>query len=382
MVSKDLARRSLGAALACMTLLSTAGCHREIEMLPLADQKIYVSDKFFDVAVMSPERAIVIGYGGKIIESEDGGSTWKQIESGTDKALYSIGFGPDGKAGWIVGQEGLILRSTDAGKTWARQRTDLWLDWDCADPEEREYRAGDPEAAPCHHAYLFSISVVDANTAHVIGDKSTYTRTSDGGKTWKTRTLTVASAEEIGEDQALAFEDPVLYDVEFRDAMRGYIVGEFGKIYYTEDGGDTFVEQHESLMDDSVVDILDLPTLFDIEFVNDRQGIAAGLDGRIAETSDGGKNWDFMPSNVDDFVDPFYSATILPDGTRWVVGASGQVVRADKGVAFSRGDLGSRVNNWIRRVRFHDDKHGWVVGGFGLIMNTEDGGKTWYRRIG
>jgi photosystem II stability/assembly factor-like uncharacterized protein len=144
----------------------------------------------------------------------------------------------------------------------------------------------------------------------------------------------------------------------------------------------SFVEQQETLMDESVVDILDLPTLFDVEFVTAQHGIAAGLDGRIAETTDGGKNWDFVPSNVEEFVDPFYSATILPDGTRWVVGASGQVVRADEGRQFERGDLGSRVNNWIRRIRFRDDKHGWLVGGFGLIMNTEDGGKTWYRRIG
>ena len=175
----------------------------------------------------------------------------------------------------------------------------------------------------------------------------------------------------------------MLYDVEFLDTQRGYIVGEFGKIYYTTDGGQNFVEQQETLMDETVIDILDLPTLFDVEFVSDQHGIAAGLDGRIAETTDGGQNWDFRPNNVDDYVDPFYSATILPDGTRWVVGASGQVVKAGAGEPFARGDLGSRVNNWIRRVRFHDDgKHGWLVGGFGLIMNTDDGGKTWYRRIG
>lgn len=382
MVSKSLATRGLVAAMACTVLLSTAGCHREIEMLPLADQKIYVSDKFFDVAVLGPKRAIVIGYGGKIIETEDGGFTWTQIDAGTEKALYSIDFADDGKAGWIVGQEGLILRTTDAGKTWTRQHTDLWLDELCADPEERQYRRGDPEAAPCQHGYLFAVTVVDANTAHIIGDKSLYTYTTDGGKSWNTRTLTVESAEAIGEDQALAFEDPVLYDVEFLDAKRGYIVGEFGKIYFTEDGGVSFVEQQVSLMDESVVDILDLPTLFDVEFVTDQHGIAAGLDGRIAETHDGGKDWNFVPSNVEEFVDPFYSATILSDGTRWVVGASGQVARAEGTAEFGHGDLGSRVNNWIRRIRFHDDKYGWIVGGFGLIMNTEDGGKTWYRRIG
>lgn len=369
--------------LAGTAIFSVIGCHHGVEMKPLATQKVYVSDKFFDVAVMGDKRALVIGYGGKIIETEDGGFTWTQVNSGTQKALYSVDFAPGGKVGWIVGQEGLILRTTDSGKTWTRQQTDLWLDQLCSDPEERQYRLGDGEAVPCQHAYLFAVTVIDENNAHIIGDKSTYTRTTDGGKTWKTRVLKVASDEAIGEDLALAFEDPVLYDVEFLDRNRGYIVGEFGKIYYTEDGGDTFVEQQESLMDDeSIVDILDLPTLFDIEFVDEQHGIAAGLDGRIAQTSDGGKDWSFTSSHVEEFVDPFYSATILPDGTRWAVGASGQVVRADKGQDFSRGDLGSRVNNWIRRVRFKDDKHGWLVGGFGLIMSTDDGGKTWYRRIG
>ena len=383
MLRNSVSVRGLAAVAVSAALLTTVGCHREIEMIPMATQKVYVSDKFFDVAVMDEKRALVIGYGGKIIESTDGGFTWGQIDAGTSKSLYSIGFAPGGQAGWIVGQEGLILRTEDGGKSWTHQTAELWLDPLCEDPEERKYRLGDIEAIPCQPAYLFAISVVDANTAHAIGDKSAYARTTDGGKTWNTRTLKVASADEIGEDLKLAFEDPVLYDVEFLDANRGYIVGEFGKIYYTDDGGDTFVEQQESLMDDeSIVDILDLPTLFDVEFFDDKHGIAAGLDGRIAETHDGGNDWSFVPHGVDEFVDPFYAATILPDGTRWAVGASGQVVRADAGQPLERGDLGSRVNNWIRRIRFHDSKHGWLVGGFGLIMNTDDGGKTWYRRIG
>ena len=375
-------RRSFALLALAGALAVSAGCHRDTEYLALAEQKIYVSDKFFDVAVVDPKNAIVIGYGGKMITTSDGGFTWSQVDLGTNKSLYSIDFAPDKKNGWVVGQEGMIFRTIDAGKTWTPQYTELWLDPKCGDPDERKFRLEDPEAPPCQHAYLFAVDVIDANTAHVIGDKSTYTYTTDGGETWHSRTLKVASAEAVGADMELALEDPVLYDVEFLDSQRGYIVGEFGKIYYTADGGQSFVEQQESLMDETVIDILDLPTLFDIEFINDQHGIAAGLDGRIAETTDGGQNWDFRPNNVGDYVDPFYSATILGDGTRWVVGASGQVVKRAEGEPFARGDLGSRVNNWIRRVRFYDDKHGWLVGGFGLIMNTDDGGKTWYRRIG
>ena len=48
----------------------------------------------------------------------------------------------------------------------------------------------------------------------------------------------------------------------------------------------------------------------------------------------------------------------------------------------AKGNLGTRVTNWIRDVEFYDDNVGWMVGGFGFIMNTSDGGKTWFRRIG
>lgn len=377
---RRLARSSWGLLLMSASLAGVIGCHGggEEDWPPLSEQKIYVSDKFFDVAVLDEKRAIVIGYGGKMIATDNGGMSWTQIDVGTERSLYSIDFTEDGQTGWVVGESGLILRTTDGGKSWNMQETPLWLDPDCADPEEREYRSKDE---PCLHAYLFAVSVVDANTAHIIGDKSIYTRTTDGGKTWQTKTIKLDTGD-VAADLLLAFEDPVLYDVEFLDADNGYIVGEFGKIYHTTDGGETFEEQQESVMDESVLDILDLPTLFDVEFLNENQGIAAGLDGRIAVTDDGGKDWNFVPTNVDEFIDPFYSATILPDGNRWVVGASGQVVHAVPGGDFQRGDLGSRVNNWLRRIRFYDNKHGWLVGGFGLIMYTEDGGETWYRRIG
>jgi photosystem II stability/assembly factor-like uncharacterized protein len=377
MKSNRIARRS-SALFLMAALASIVGCHRESEWEPLAEQKIYVADKFFDVHVADAKRALVIGYGGKIIETIDGGFSWGQVASGTDRALYSIDFANDGKTGWIVGQQGLVMKTLDGGKTWAQQEAEPWLDSACKDPKERLLR---PEDKPCQFAYLFAVSVIDDQNVAVIGDKSTYMRTRDGGKTWEARTLTFAQ-DDVDADLMLAFEDPVLYDVSFLDANNGYIVGEFGKIYHTTDGGETWAQQQESVMDDSVLDILDLPTLFDVEFSDSQHGIVCGLDGRIAVTEDGGNDWNFVQSNVAEYIDPFYSATILPNGVRWVVGSSGQVVVAPPGGQFAKGNLGSEIYSWIRRVRFLDDKVGWLVGGFGLVMSTDDGGKTWYRRIG
>ncbi len=369
-------RHLLVAFAVSATVLS--GCHGSGDWAPLTSQKIYVSDKFFDVAPVGPKHAIVIGYGGKILETTDSGISWGIVPSGSNYSLYSIDFADDGKTGWIVGQEGFILKTIDGGKTWNEQVAEAYLDPDCRDPKLREQRL---ESERCDEAYLFAVSAIDANNVVAVGDRSVFTRSRDGGKTWQTETLTFIDPD-MSPDWLLAFEDPVLYDIEFLDANNGYIVGEFGKIYHTTDGGESWTEQHKSLMDASVFDVLDMPTLFDVAFADAKNGIAVGLDGRIALTTDGGQDWNFVPNNVEDYGDPFYSAAILPDGTRWAVGASGQSVSAGSGKEFGRAVLGGAVYSWLRRIRFYDKDTAWVVGGFGLILNTHDGGKTWYRRIG
>src|SRR6266542_4698841 len=102
---------SLGAML--------AACHSEMENVPLTEQKVYFSDKFYDVKSLSKDRALIIGYGGKILETTDGGASFSKIESGTDLALYKMFV--RGNQVWIAGQEGLILYSADSGKTWQKQ---------------------------------------------------------------------------------------------------------------------------------------------------------------------------------------------------------------------------------------------------------------------
>ena len=47
--------------------------------------------------------------------------------------------------------------------------------------------------------------------------------------------------------ESLAASDPIFYDVKFVDAKKGWIVGEFGKIMYTENGGETWAEQERTL---------------------------------------------------------------------------------------------------------------------------------------
>jgi photosystem II stability/assembly factor-like uncharacterized protein len=354
-------RRSIPLALTVCAL--TLGCHHEPEMVPLVERTIYVTDKFYDVQAVSKDRAFVVGYGGKILETTNGGSTWDVRPSGTSHSLFGIRM-VDDKQGWIVGQEGLVLHTADGGKTWQ--------------PQESNATFKDTDGTS-KRAYLFALDALDANTAFAVGDRSMLIRTSDGGKTWTSGKVPMELDTSGGE--TLAAADPIFYGVKFTDPQHGWVVGEFGKIMYTADGGATWKEQEKTIMEGSgFFDLLDLPTLFGIHATDGQRSIVSGLDAHIGRTNDGGARWTFDKIDAGDvpLLDPIYDVTELPDGTGWGVGAAGEVVRKGPAdAAWTRAKIGQDVLTWLRSIHFSDPQHGWMVGGFGLIFRTTDGGKTW-----
>ena len=362
--------RGVHGLLGVAAIALVAGCHKEVEDVPLLKRTIGISDKFYDVHAIDAEKAIVVGYSGKILLTTDAGFTWTQPTSGTNRALYRVRF-VDPETGWVSGQEGLILHTTDGGKTWVRQKTGTSV-------------------------YLFSLSFIDRNRGWAIGDKSILVQTTDGGGTWSLHKITTAAQKEVSAEEAIASADPVLYDVQFVDENTGWVVGEFGKIYHSADGGQTWNEQQLSLIGAEVVDALDLPTFFGVRFIDARTGLAAGLDGKIARTTDAGTSWKFEKMKLEyPIVDPLYNPALFPDGGGWATGAAGEVVHLDTATgaategqldaatgAWQRAKLGMEVITWLRGMSWLDHDNGWIVGGLGLILHTKDGGKTWIPSLG
>jgi photosystem II stability/assembly factor-like uncharacterized protein len=354
-------RRSIPLALAVCAL--ALGCHADVEMVPLVERSLYVTDRFYDVQALSKDRAIVVGYGGKIAETTNGGSTWDIRPSGTDLALYAVKMADD-THGWIVGQEGLMLRTDDGAKTWKRQDSNaIFKDTDGSEKL----------------AYLFALHALDANTAFAVGDRSLFVVTTDGGTTWTAKKVPMELDTSGGE--TLAAADPIFYDVKFTDRQHGWIVGEFGKIMHTSDGGETWREQERTLMEGTgIFDLLDLPTLFGLHAVDGQRAVAVGRARDVTFEADGGGRWTFDKVDAGEIplVDPLYDITELPDGTGWGVGAAGEVIRKGPAdAAWMRAKIGQDVLTWLRAIHFSDPQHGWMVGGFGLIFRTTDGGKTW-----
>lgn len=333
-----------------VALLALAACHGDVEKIPLIDRKMYITDRFYDVQAVSPEHVIVVGYAGKILDTRDGGRSWTVRPSGTDDALLKVQL-VDGKTGWAVGQSGTILRTTDGGATWTKQKSGTDVS-------------------------LFSVFALSAERAIAVGDKSTIVETRDGGATWTARKYEAKDTGLTAEEETVS-QEPSFYDVAFVDDQTGWIVGEFGKILKTTDGGASWREQQRSLLGGDIVEVLDLPTFFGVQFLDAKRGVVVGLDGKIAFTADGGSVWQFDDVGVELSV-PLFEVKLFPDGSGWAVGSAGEVLRkGGVGETWQPADLGMRVSSWLRQVSFADPNNGWIVGGYGLILRTRDGGKTW-----
>lgn len=103
----------------------------------------------------SASTAIVIGWDGLILRTEDSGFAWQTIPSGTQLRLHGIDF-PTANTGIITGDFGYIIRSTDAGFTW------------------------NPVSSPTTE-YLLSVAFTDSVNGVATGDSATILRTTDAG---------------------------------------------------------------------------------------------------------------------------------------------------------------------------------------------------------
>jgi len=80
-------------------------------------------DSLFGVAFGITGTAFVVGAKGTLIESHNDGKSWKRKQLGDPVQLYdlySVRFAPGGEVGWIVGEGGTIFRTKDGGGTWAK----------------------------------------------------------------------------------------------------------------------------------------------------------------------------------------------------------------------------------------------------------------------
>ncbi|HUO05281.1 MAG TPA: YCF48-related protein [Candidatus Binataceae bacterium] len=357
-----------------LAAISVAGCHREIAVPPLPERYVTLSDKFFDVWPTGPTSAFVAGDRGKLLYTDDNGAHFERIDIGTGLAVFGIQM-VDGRTGFLCGQDGLIMRTRDGGKTWQQLNSRT-------------------------HLYIFALSFTDPMHGFLVGDRGLVLSTSDGGETFFKRQLERIFPPELA-DFALPYQEPILYSVKFVDNDHGWISGEMGRLWATDNGGKTWNEQQQSLMtqwkhtlgpnDDSRLADFLMPTFFSISFRDRDHGAACGLEGWIIQTDDGGKNWRFAhqadkPGGTADTLvpgapqdparDPLFSIDLFGNDQGMAAGLTGTALRLQPDGTWAHDPSVPGLPIPFSQVRFFDAQHGWIVG-LGTILYTGDGGKSW-----
>lgn len=262
-------------------------------------------DPLYDLC-LTGKRGVAVGYYGTILVSKDGGNKWEQAPSGTKELLTSLSF-PDTNYGWVVGSNGTILTTSNGGLTWKPQNSGT-------------------------SNYLLGVHFVNSQKGWAVGEFGTILHTRDGGAHWQ--------AQQSGET------DLLLEGVRFLDEKRGFVVGEFGTILTTSDGGNRWTsifQKEEEILDIEAIGKM-RPTLYNLDFQDDKIGVAVGVGGYILRTQDGGKTWKNVSSPT---ANHLYRVKSI-NGDLYAVGLRGTLlISADQGQNWKLLSLPPEVSlNW------------------------------------
>lgn len=308
-------------------------------------------DKIYDIHIQGDE-VFVVGYPGLLLHSKDRGQTWERLDSGVRDALFAIDINEKGR-GLIVGRTGLVLMTTDGGQTWAKR-----------DSGAKEH--------------LFNVDITESGKAWAVGHFGTIMHSPDGGLSWKRQEFEAGFPEgtpeaEMGvisdaeKENEGAAEEARLNAVGFADDQRGWIVGEFGLVLHTEDGGQTWKRQPSASG----------KLLFALHVLDEKRVLAAGSEGSLMETADGGRSWKPIDAGT-----KLHILGLFPQGDDlYLVGREGMIL-ARRGGEDSFQPQKCGLYTWLMTVGFLDPQVGFVAGGRGFLLKTTDAGKSWQRLSG
>ncbi len=239
--------------------------------------------------------------------------------------LSSVGFS-DSIDGMVAGDSGVIGITHDGGLQW-----------------EFSY--------PFPGYQLNKVVPVNKDSAWVAGSQGLLAYTTDGGLVWTTLPL----------GSQATFNDLVF------SGQKGWIAGSLeadtsAALWSTVDGGLTWTSQHSQSADN----------LFGV-YSRYPRAWAAGLNGRIIRTEDGGTLWEAVPAPTTNHLKKisFYS-----DLSGFAIGENGTLLRSlDGGGSWSDQNSGTFMN--LNDIQFIDSQSGWIVGNKGKILKTGDGGLSW-----
>ncbi len=217
-------------------------------------------------------RVVAVGQRGHVLWSDDQGQRWQQADVPLASDLVAVTF-PTPTHGWAVGHDGVVLASTDQGRSWQRQLDGRAL----GDVLVKHYaRLGEAKwlaeaqrfATQGAETPLLDVWFDDARTGYVVGAFGLVLRTFDGGVNW----------------------EPLLHATDNPKALHLYAVRRVGTDLYIA-GEQGLLLKHDA--SSGRLAALNIPypgTLFGV-LGNQRVVLAFGLRGNVVRSTDRGRTW-------------------------------------------------------------------------------------------
>ncbi|MBL1141122.1 MAG: glycosyl hydrolase [Proteobacteria bacterium] len=254
----------------------------------------------------------------------------------------------------VVGSAGVVLVSTDKGESWSRQiLSDYPALIDVVACPDSSYVALDfnhniwssnDNARTWNKRSIDSTEVPQAitcdpdNKIWVVASFSTILNSPDQGDTW----------ESISMD-----EDLMLTSIQFIDEQTVFVTGEFGTVLKSSNAGKTWDYMEP------------LPGGFYPQasyFMDSENGWVVGLRGKVFYTNDGSNSWQLQPTDIDI---PLYGV-MAGESKVYAVGDTGKVLEYDNG-QWQQLSHDFPIRFYLRAVLQLNDKSILLAGGAGAL---------------
>lgn len=228
---------------------------------------------------LAGNRVVAVGQRGHVLLSDDHGKSWQQASVPVSADLVAVSFA-SAERGWAVGHDGVVLASTDGGRSWLRQldgRTlgDVLVKHYTASGDAKWLAEAQRFATQGAENPLLDVWFDDANNGVVVGAFGLVLRTADGGKSWQPLMHATDNPKALH-----------LYAVR-RVGGELYIAGEQGLLLKLDRASGRFM----------AVTIPYQGTLFGV-VGTERAVLAFGLRGNVVRSTDGGRTWGTVPTGV------------------------------------------------------------------------------------
>ncbi|MDR3556997.1 MAG: YCF48-related protein [Syntrophobacteraceae bacterium] len=267
-------------------------------------------------------RLVAVGERGIVILSEDGGLTWRQVNVPTGVSLTRVKFITP-TCGWALGNAGIVLHTDDGGQTWTRRLDGI-------------------------HAAHLALKAARENIERSSPDDS-------------------AAKEQLHAAELLVTDGPdkPFFDLYFENEQTGFIIGAYGLIFRTENGGKTWAPWMSHIENPKSNHLYAIKKVGSDLFI-------AGEQGLFLRSTDNGQKFTELRTP---YKGTFFTLTARGSGQIVLAGLRGNVFwTTDQGQSFTQGK---------NPVKASISASTWLPGGVlifadqeGSFLESRDGGRT------